>query len=215
MEIFKKMRKKGFTLIELLVVIAIIAILAAILFPVFAKAREKARQATCTSNEKQLGLALMQYVQDYDETYPPSFFVATWYTWPWFISPYIKSYNAYSCPSARPYRTAVDIYNNSRALTEGVLVDYLPNGEVIILNDQQAKVTNLASITKPSETIVLAERETDYGFALTFISNTPSSWGRIGYFHSKDEGTNVLWCDGHVKWKKKGTITALDIQINK
>src|SRR5471032_1907295 len=64
------MKHKAFTLIELLVVIAIIAILAAILFPVFAKAREKARQSTCASNEKQLGLAILQYVQDYDELYP-------------------------------------------------------------------------------------------------------------------------------------------------
>ncbi|HEX5322780.1 MAG TPA: prepilin-type N-terminal cleavage/methylation domain-containing protein, partial [Capsulimonadaceae bacterium] len=63
-------RSKGFTLIELLVVIAIIAILAAILFPVFATAREKARQATCLSNEKQIGLAMNMYVQDYDETLP-------------------------------------------------------------------------------------------------------------------------------------------------
>ena len=66
-------QRRGFTLIELLVVIAIIAILAAILFPVFAKAREKARQITCTSNEKQLGLAFLQYVQDYDETYPSTY----------------------------------------------------------------------------------------------------------------------------------------------
>src|SRR3569833_2553172 len=67
-------RSTAFTLIELLVVIAIIAILAAILFPVFAQAREKARQITCTSNMKQIGLAMMQYVQDYDETYPLSLF---------------------------------------------------------------------------------------------------------------------------------------------
>src|SRR6266699_2776893 len=67
------MRKRtGFTLIELLVVIAIIAILAAILFPVFAQAREKARQATCLSNFKQIGLGVMMYVQDWDETYPIS-----------------------------------------------------------------------------------------------------------------------------------------------
>ena len=64
------MKRSGFTLIELLVVIAIIAILAAILFPVFAQARAKARQASCLSNQKQIGLAVMQYVQDYDETYP-------------------------------------------------------------------------------------------------------------------------------------------------
>ena len=83
---------KGFTLIELLVVIAIIAILAAILFPVFAKAREKARQTTCASNEKQLGIAFMQYVQDYDESYPYS------ENWAYCLYPYVKSVGAYVCP---------------------------------------------------------------------------------------------------------------------
>ncbi len=67
------MKRTAFTLIELLVVIAIIAILAAILFPVFQKVREKARQTSCASNEKQLGLAFLQYNQDYDETFPGSF----------------------------------------------------------------------------------------------------------------------------------------------
>ncbi|MFQ3611150.1 MAG: DUF1559 domain-containing protein [Fimbriimonadales bacterium] len=88
--------RRGFTLIELLVVIAIIAILAAILFPVFAQAREKARQTTCASNLKQIGLAIMQYVQDYDEFYPPSqtgggstgIIQRTWYT---LVDPYVKA----------------------------------------------------------------------------------------------------------------------------
>jgi len=88
-----KTRKSGFTLIELLVVIAIIAILAAILFPVFAKAREKARQTTCTSNEKQLGLAFAQYNQDYDENYPVG--ITTnghpGSAWAGRIYPYVKS----------------------------------------------------------------------------------------------------------------------------
>src|SRR5690349_3905542 len=66
--------RRGFTLIELLVVIAIIAILAAILFPVFAQAREKARQSSCLSNMKQIGSALLMYVQDYDEVWPPSYY---------------------------------------------------------------------------------------------------------------------------------------------
>jgi len=100
-------KRQGFTLIELLVVIAIIAILAAILFPVFAKAREKARQASCSSNLKQLGTAVLGYVQDYDETYP-----LVWQPnnsndinagalkyWPEAIKAYTKNAQIYRCPS--------------------------------------------------------------------------------------------------------------------
>src|SRR5450432_3455929 len=103
-------QRQGFTLIELLVVIAIIAILAAILFPVFAQAREKARQITCVSNEKQIDLAVQMYAQDYDETYP--FAWGRYGAWYELVNPYIKSagvdpnvtYNAtikgvWHCPS--------------------------------------------------------------------------------------------------------------------
>src|SRR5436309_2182636 len=86
--------RKGFTLIELLVVIAIIAILAAILFPVFAQAREKARQATCASNLKQIGTAFMMYIQDYDEMFPPTDYddpVQGRVTWPSIINPYVRA----------------------------------------------------------------------------------------------------------------------------
>src|SRR4051812_15247968 len=97
---------QGFTLIELLVVIAIIAILAAILFPVFAKAREKARQTSCVSNEKQIGLAFLQYIQDNDEAFPLS--VVTTVSpppagaivgWADAIQPYQKSLAIFQCPS--------------------------------------------------------------------------------------------------------------------
>src|SRR5579872_7119000 len=94
-------RNKGFTLIELLVVIAIIAILAAILFPVFAKVREKARQTSCLSNEKQLGLGILQYTQDNDESFMPSDNGAVGmngHGWASRIYPYVKSTGVYSCP---------------------------------------------------------------------------------------------------------------------
>ncbi|HLK61085.1 MAG TPA: prepilin-type N-terminal cleavage/methylation domain-containing protein [Chthonomonadaceae bacterium] len=122
---FRSSRQRGFTLIELLVVIAIIAILAAILFPVFAQAREKARQTSCLSNEKQMSTATLMYVQDYDETFPEAY---VWYpgigwtapkgvalpvpadlfvnsdslrsTYSNAIQPYIKNMQVFDCPSA-------------------------------------------------------------------------------------------------------------------
>lgn len=105
-------RKHGFTIIELLVVIAVISILAAILFPVFARARENARRTTCLSDLKQMALGLMMYTQDYDEKYPHAQAVSTqlptdgyfWYPgrwyWPQMIYPYTKNSNIFFCPSA-------------------------------------------------------------------------------------------------------------------
>jgi prepilin-type N-terminal cleavage/methylation domain-containing protein/prepilin-type processing-associated H-X9-DG protein len=104
--------RRGFTLIELLVVIAIIAILAAILFPVFAQAREKARQASCMSNTKQIGIAVMQYAQDWDECHPGVWFGpvsgspwsqpsndTVYYKWMDAVYPYVKNEQVFTCPS--------------------------------------------------------------------------------------------------------------------
>jgi prepilin-type N-terminal cleavage/methylation domain-containing protein/prepilin-type processing-associated H-X9-DG protein len=116
--------RKAFTLIELLVVIAIIAILAAILFPVFASAREKARQTSCASNEKQLGLAVLQYVQDYDEIMPGNneIYNTTYQGqpvqwdmyWQDLIFPYVKSEGVYDCPDAQ-----AKVYNYHNIFTLG------------------------------------------------------------------------------------------------
>src|SRR2546426_951485 len=95
---------RAFTLIELLVVIAIIAMLAAILFPVFAQAREKGRQASCLSNLKQIGTAVLMYAQDFDELYPMSYFgfsaSGTNTSWPQLTQPYVKNEQVFVCPDA-------------------------------------------------------------------------------------------------------------------
>jgi prepilin-type N-terminal cleavage/methylation domain-containing protein len=158
-------RRKGFTLIELLVVIAIIAILAAILFPVFAQAREKARQTTCTSNTKQSALAFMMYINDYDETFPLGFgfYNNQWY-WEYFhdapynwripepgpawtvyqvhwsnsIQPYAKNYGLYECPSCPPRRVSGVDY--SAAATQRAKVTYTYNG--LLHAYSQAQIAN-------------------------------------------------------------------------
>ncbi len=113
--------RRGFTLIELLVVIAIIAILAAILFPVFAQAREKARSTSCLSNFKQVALAHLMYVQDNDEKLAPfmwgpgdggfSYNPATCFTWPQMVQPYVKSWPLFRCPSD-PYANDAQSFTN-------------------------------------------------------------------------------------------------------
>lgn len=121
--------RRAFTLIELLVVIAIIAILAAILFPVFARAREAARQSSCTSNLKQTGTAVMMYAQDYDELMPFNYmYDATqsnlWW-WQDLVRPYIKNEQVYSCPSASPHMPYT--YLRPAGSPNPLIKDYIAN----------------------------------------------------------------------------------------
>src|SRR5262245_8099127 len=99
--VMQRGRRSAFTLIELLLVVAIIAILAAILFPAFALARDKARQSICLSNARQLGMALAMYVQEYDETYPwaAGLPLQTSPAWGGLIAPYVKNLAVFQCPS--------------------------------------------------------------------------------------------------------------------
>ena len=154
---------KGFTLIELLVVIAIIAILAAILFPVFQSVRENARRATCQSNMKQIGVGILQYIQDGDEVYPqcaprngaawafgssfgtpadwrPGNYALRNAFWSNSIQPYVKSYDVYSCPSATEYRLAGLPY--SAPQKHWANMEYAMNGNLGNLN--------LASVHSPA-----------------------------------------------------------------
>src|SRR5688500_10153696 len=137
--------RKGFTLIELLVVIAIIAILAAILFPVFAQAREKARAAACLSNTKQMGLAIQMYAQDYDETLIPFWCTLGAYsgqagsqrmTMYILAQPYIKNYGIFRCPSGHQNLTVMDpsAPGGTRALQISYSYNSLRDSSIVYTN---------------------------------------------------------------------------------
>ncbi len=178
--IAKKSAKRAFTLIELLVVIAIIAILAAILFPVFGRARENARRSSCQSNLKQIGLGIMQYAQDYDETYPRGNGTGengTWYQQNWTrdVQPYLKSTQVMRCPSDPAPAF------NPRMTWAGPQLSYVSNGYTTwngSSNEQfgvmgrvegwiNPNVTKLASVNKPSESIMVTEKAAVYPNAAT------------------------------------------------
>ena len=211
--------RAGFTLIELLVVIAIIAILAAILFPVFAKAREKARQAACTSNLKQLGLAMLQYQQDYDETFPTGTSncggggnKGRIMGWAGQIYTYVKSTAVYKCPDDPT--TGMTSYAINQAINCVYPGYYNPP-----LATNALCIPSIATLTAPASTVLLLEEQgTTPGDPSSATPETTSS-SSVGYaggtnncngylVTGKDPthppvhtaAANYLACDGHVKW---------------
>lgn len=143
----------GFTLIELLVVIAIIAILAAILFPVFAKVREKARQTSCLSNEKQIGLAFSQYEEDYDETTPPD----SWNNpngWAGAIYSYVKSTGVFKCPDDNTQPVTV---GGVTAVPVSYAMNINLNGNVNGQNGGFWAGDTLSMFNAPASTVLLSE----------------------------------------------------------
>jgi prepilin-type N-terminal cleavage/methylation domain-containing protein/prepilin-type processing-associated H-X9-DG protein len=215
----QKMAKSGFTLIELLVVIAIISILASILFPVFARARENARRASCQSNLKQLGLGVAQYTQDYDEKLPgqidpngaipggapDAWAVGQEANWMQSIFPYVKSKQIYLCPSlSTPY-----------VPTE------TPKNATYVLNGMTSYMS-LAALTSSARTFQMTELVSSVTqralmFPISGCTTLPGSCPILGTSlapavganlpqDAHFDGTNALYADGHVKWGKRSAI---------
>ena len=202
------MKRTGFTLIELLVVIAIIAILAAILFPVFAKVREKARQTSCASNMKQIGVAIIQYQQDYDEKFPTAYDDAWHHGWSTTTQPYIKSVAVYRCPDdANPAIPAgLDWAGvNISYATNGLIKPGASNTMIGVIGNGQNWITPqgvaLASVSRPSETIMVAEKHNDDVRKYLSTAVNISEWGPGSSF------AGVSWWD----WQAPGEIPDGDL----
>lgn len=207
-----QLRTPGFTLIELLIVIAIIAIIASILFPVFARVRENARRASCNSNEKQQALGLMQYAQDYDERLPCVGATSTMKTtgnalWASLIQPYVKSVQIFRCPNAP--RTTYNINNVEYSTYCLPGTDRPTNPRFTILN---VEGLHLSEVQQPARTFMILESwQTNY-----FTNGEANSVCQLSGYAAPElgvsvletihfDGYNVAFVDGHVKWIKNGT----------
>jgi len=206
--------RRAFTLIELLVVIAIIAILAAILFPVFAQARESARQTACLSNLKQIGNGLLMYLQDYDELFPPpdygtappvsAFSFATpggqrAFTWCDAFQPYIKSLAVFKCPS-----DGSGPFVQNGAPIPGVplcygLNQYMYYDPATLAFNPNYRPT-VPGLPRPASKIFVAEVNSNLGREL-LRPNNPLP--HRGTFDRHKGGANYLYADGHAKWHKQ------------
>ena len=200
------MTRKGFTLIELLVVIAIIAILAAILFPVFARAREKARQTSCLSNIKQIALAITMYASDYDETYAstaldyPGHFTTSYTYWMELFQPYTSNWQLFVCPSDKVPSTTSQLTGEtlpnctSNAYTMNQCFGWRQGGPSV------GKIKEPASIITISEGIYLTTRPFwwTYGPGHYFLAPRHNS------------GINNAFADGHAKWMSEDETKKLE-----
>ncbi len=212
-------RSTAFTLVELLVVIAIIAILTAILFPVFARARENARRASCLSNLKQIGLAYLQYAGDYDERYPLASQPAAPTSWTNTVQPYVKNFQIFRCPNdnSQNWTTPLPGANFEQ---QGLRVSsYFMN----LWIDGRRQYNSMASMQSPAS-VIYASESTDNltrdnffpvywnpadplntpGAMTTFMQNmTFDSTKNITKelaLNRHGEGINNLYADGHAKF---------------
>jgi prepilin-type N-terminal cleavage/methylation domain-containing protein/prepilin-type processing-associated H-X9-DG protein len=194
--------RSAFTLIELLVVIAIIAILAAILFPVFAQARERARTTSCLSNCKQIGLGLRMYVDDYDGAYPFSWFSTPQYGFDVALYPYTKNVKIFACPSNPQLPEKWAGYTGP---LYGMVRSYAMNSAVS--TDNQKPPILEPSIAAPADTIMMLET-TDWNYKHTrppdhetYITNRNDVCQHVP-FTIHQGGSNYIFADTHARWAR-------------
>ena len=209
----KIQNRSGFTLIELLVVIAIIAILASILFPVFARARENARRSSCQSNLKQIGLGVAQYTQDYDEKMPSGRMAGN--NWEINLQPYLKSYQVFLCPSNTRNTVAMNDGAASGSPVRSMVsyaapVEVTPNGAAF--GGRDAAGPSLSDFPNVSQTIMVVDSNsastemrltgTDFMDLGTANSGNAATGGNPTLFVGHLSTMNCLFADGHVKSMK-------------
>ncbi len=202
--------RKGFTLIELLVVIAIIAILAAILFPVFARAREKARQSNCASNLKQMALGHLMYAQDYDETFLSGRYTGVcmyghthadaapnaindYNGWANHLQPYIKNVQIFQCPSQTPGKC-----------TSGTGAAYTDNAYLINYDGLVGRA--MGALNAPVDVMMFMDGQST--FVISGANTRATCLSAMGTGRTRhNDGANVAFCDGHVKWMQGSGIS--------
>ena len=184
----------------------IIAILAAILFPVFARAREKARQTSCMSNMKQVALAMMMYVQDFDERYMgcwngpavPGDRGVTCLGWQHVIYAYEKNSQLAICPSYLQNTWEGGTPPNQVGMPWTYRYGtYAANGQIV-----RARLA-LSNIAKPADTVAAIEV---YGDNISYLPSTTGWDATANYRNTHNDGMNIAWCDGHAKWMKVTTL---------
>lgn len=204
--------RRAFTLIELLVVIAIIAILAAILFPVFARAKLSAKAVSCSSNLKQLDTSMVIYETDFEDTYPLAAYVdgGGFVLWHDIIDPYVKNKQVWLCPCSSVKATDA---NGSPTSHFGYNVRYLTNLELDFSNADGHRAVTSTAVEAPSDTILLTTAKSsvlssfcgdDGKFLLPPSDPDQDCWGRPD--PNAFENVTIAWCDTHVSRKKLGAF---------
>ncbi len=210
-------RHKGFTLIELLVVIAIIAILAAILFPIFANAKDSGKRARCAANERQLVMSLFNYIDDNAGRLPTIYVVDDWHNdwwksnalpnWGRALYPYVQNYGIYKCPNSQPHTIPGNPRDPRNSKGHENTTSYLYNGMTLYSTDTGTGYLGklIGSCRYPARTCALRELMWDIQMAQAF-PDFLGTYVDYGGYHMHTDGANYCFYDGHIKYLKQSAV---------